>query len=382
MEFSVGFNENSAKKIKNVIFVERTVRVNFENGPSIPFEDCWLRDHCRCTQCYHANTFQRAKHILELPDSKILTLQFDKNSLTIEWDDKHTTEFTADFLSQFDYKTWKNNRRLKPRLWRGCNVADRIAKVHVDKFLDSDDSSKEVFQSLLDYGVAFITGVQPSAEATETVCKALGGIQHTIFGATWEFTTVADHADTAYTNLPLAAHNDNIYWTEAAGLQILHCIEHTNGTGGETILVDGFYGATCLKEDHPEDYEFLTTYEIEGEYIENRHHFTHSAPVIQIDKNTEDIKQIRFNVYDRSAMAFRSGRDCRLYYRSLKNLARYYENKENQWIFKLVPGLVMVIDNFRLLHGRNGFTGRRVLCGAYVSRSDWLDKARSLNLIQ
>lgn len=59
--------------------------------------------------------------------------------------------------------------------------------------------------------------VQPSAEATETVCKALGGIQHTIFGATWEFTTVADHADTAYTNLPLAAHNDNIYWTEAAG---------------------------------------------------------------------------------------------------------------------------------------------------------------------
>lgn len=56
-----------------------------------------------------------------------------------------------------------------------------------------------------------------SVEATEAVCKALGGVQHTIFGGMWKFTTRAEHADTAYTNLPLAAHNDNTYLTEAAG---------------------------------------------------------------------------------------------------------------------------------------------------------------------
>lgn len=54
--------------------------------------------------------------------------------------------------------------------------------------------------------------------ATEVVCKALGGVQHTLFGGMWEFSSAKeDHADTAYTNLPLAVHNDNTYFTEAAG---------------------------------------------------------------------------------------------------------------------------------------------------------------------
>lgn len=37
-------------------------------------------------------------------------------------------------------------------------------------------------------------------------------------------------------------------------------------------------------------------------------------------------------------MAFNSGENCRLYYRSLQNLAKYYEDENNQWRFKLQPG--------------------------------------------
>lgn len=76
-------------------------------------------------------------------------------------------------------------------------------------------------------------------------------------------------------------------------LQILHCLKHSGGIGGETTLVDGFYGATCLKDDHPQDFEFLTTFELEAEYIEDGHHYTHAAPVIIVDKKTQDLKQIR-----------------------------------------------------------------------------------------
>lgn len=75
---------------------------------------------------------------------------------------------------------------------------------------------------------------------------------------------------------------------------MLHCLEHLNPVGGETILVDGFYGAKLLKEDCPESYQFLTTIDLEAEYIEDGHHHTHSAPVIIVDKETEDIKQIRY----------------------------------------------------------------------------------------
>ncbi|KAG6448110.1 trimethyllysine dioxygenase, mitochondrial [Manduca sexta] len=370
------------KGIERVVTVGSALEVHFAESKKITFESCWLRDHCRCVSCYHANTFQRAKHLLEIPEATIVKVEYDKNQLIVKWSDEHESAYKSDFLSQFDYKTWKESRRLKPILWRGQKVNEKITKIHVDEFLKSVEGQRSVFQSLLDYGVALIEGVKPSLEATEIVCKALGGVQHTIFGGMWQFTTKAVHADTAYTNLPLAVHNDNTYFTEAAGLQILHCIEHTSGIGGETILVDGFYGANCLKEDHPEDFEFLTMFDVEAEYIEEGHHHTFAAPVIQIDKKTQDLKQIRFNVYDRSAMAFSSNEECKLYYRSLRNLSRYYEDPLSQWQFKLTPGTVMVMDNFRVLHGRTGFSGTRVLCGSYVARSDWLDRARSLKLIQ
>ncbi|XP_026313854.1 trimethyllysine dioxygenase, mitochondrial-like [Hyposmocoma kahamanoa] len=170
--------------------------------------------------------------------------------------------------------------------------------------------------------------------------------------------------------------------TYDCSLQVLHCFEHVNGIGGVTILADGFYGATRLKEEHFEDFQLLTTLDVDAEYLEDGHHHRYAAPIITIDKRTEDIVQIRFNVYDRSAMPLANSEECRAYYRSLRNLARYYEDTNNQWQFKLRPGTVLVIDNFRVLHGRTSFSGSRTLGGSYVTRSDWLDRARTLKLIK
>lgn len=73
----------------------------------------------------------------------------------------------------------------------------------------------------------------------------------------------------------------------------MHCLEHTR-SGGETILVDGFYGATKLKEEHPEDFEFLVTHDVEAEYIEEGYHHKYSAPIIHVNSTTKDLKQIRY----------------------------------------------------------------------------------------
>lgn len=79
--------------------------------------------------------------------------------MTLSGSDNHETIYTTDFLVQFDYKIWKNSRRLNPLLWRGPGVADKIARVNVTKFLSSGEGPKRVFQSLLNYGLAIIDGV-------------------------------------------------------------------------------------------------------------------------------------------------------------------------------------------------------------------------------
>lgn len=58
-------------------------------------------------------------------------------------------------------------------------------------------------------------------------------------------------------------------------------------------MVDGFYGAKRLEEEFPDDYKFLTTFDVDAEYLEDGHHHSYSAPVIIVDKS-KDVKQIRY----------------------------------------------------------------------------------------
>lgn len=40
----------------------------------------------------------------------------------------------------------------------------------------------------------------------------------------------------------------------------------------------------------------------------------------------------------------------------------------------------LFVDNWRVLHGREAFTGYRQLCGCYLTRDDVLNTARLLGL--
>ncbi|XP_068627941.1 trimethyllysine dioxygenase, mitochondrial-like [Battus philenor] len=368
------------EEIKNVTNDNGAVTIHFSNDQIIDYVYIWLRDHCRCSVCYRSDTQQRIQHLFHIPDSDISDLKFDKDRVYITWDDNHESVYQADFLIQFDYNKWILKQRHNPVLWQGDKIAEKVAKTSFQEFLNSSDTARYVFQSLLDYGIALIENVEPTEAGTEKVCNALGGIQHTMYGTTWIVHQKFEHADVAYTDMSLACHTDLTYSTEAAGLQIFQSLGHTEGSGGENFLVDGFYCAQRLKKEFPEDYKFLTNFDVDFEYIEKGHNQRHSAPVITVDK-MDEIKQIRFNNYDRASMAFSNREDCRAYYRSLKNLLKYFEDPSNQWKIKLKPGTVLALDNFRILHGRTSYTGNRVLCGSYVSRTDWLDRARTLGLI-
>jgi trimethyllysine dioxygenase len=44
----------------------------------------------------------------------------------------------------------------------------------------------------------------------------------------------------------------------------------------------------------------------------------------------------------------------------------------------LKPGMMVVIDNWRVMHGRSGFSGDRRMCGAYVGRDEWRSRLEVL----
>lgn len=69
------------------------------------------------------------------------------------------------------------------------------------------------------------------------------------------------------------------------------------------------------------------------------------------------------------------------FYKHFTALAKEVQSSENEWRFQLEPGTVCIFDNWRLLHGRSAFNGRREMVGCYVARRDFLSVARRYGII-
>lgn len=86
-------------------------------------------------------------------------------------------------------------------------------------------------------------------------------------------------------------------------------------------------------------------------------------------------------MYDRSYMNTIPQCEIIQFYEDFRVLAEEVQNAENEWHFKLNPGTVVIFDNWRLLHGRNSYTGERHMVGCYVSRTEFQSVARLHNII-
>lgn len=255
------------------------------------------------------------------------------------------------------------------------------ARVTMNEYLQDDQVSRSVVQSLVDYGVAFVEKVPPNSTFTEFVIKRLFAVHRTHFGDMWTFSdNNVGFLDTAYTSEPLPAHTDNTYFNDASGLQILHCIEY-DATGGQSLLVDGFKVLENVKAKHPDVYERLKKYQVPAENKEKSAHHAHTEPIVIEDPVDGKLQQIRYNIGDRAPMNSLSMSEMRLFYSDLQVLAAEVESPANEWWFNLKPGTVMFFNNWRLLHGRAEFSGKRVMCGSYVSRNEFMSVARTMGIV-
>jgi len=344
----------------------------------LKFYYVWLRDHCKCPQCYNEKTCQITASVLKIPlNIKPSTCTIAEDALKITWLDGHKTEYLLHWLEDVSFPL-KSKKEIV--LWDKSNVSSfQDTQVSIDEYLKDDNGAKRLLNSLVKYGFGFVTGVEPTLEATKRVVEHIAPPQKTFFGEMWMVSNDYYHNDTAYTNTALGAHTDNTYFTEAAGLQIFQMFSHI-GTGGETLLIDGFNVANNLKNTHPDAFEILCNEPIESHYIEEGYHFSTIEPVIKLHPLTKELFQIRYNIYDRATFNSVPHEKIPKYYTAYQLFGKEISNSKYEQKIKLMPGSVLFFDNWRVLHGRTAYTGKRDLGGCYVTRAEWLSKAKTLGL--
>ncbi|KAI0405302.1 Trimethyllysine dioxygenase [Xylaria palmicola] len=241
-------------------------------------------------------------------------------------------------------------------------------------------------------GFAFVTGVPTeSAKPTEDLLRKIAFIRETHYGGFYDFIPDLAHADTAYTNIALAAHTDTTYFTDPAGLQAFHLLSHTDlsssgglGTdlGGQSLLVDGFHAAQILKKEDRSLFDILANVGIPW-HASGNEGITISPdklyPVLEYDSESERVSRVRWNNDDRGVVPL-GGRFSEMqWYQAARKFKEILTRKDLEYWYQLEPGTLATFDNWRVLHGRSAFTGLRRICGGYINRDDYVSRWKNTN---
>lgn len=336
----------------------------------LPFR--WLRDHCACADCLHPETAQRLVDTFALPaELAVERVDCTADGLTIAWRDGHVSRHPLAQLRAV----------LEPpaepplTLWRPDELEGEGPSVDYAAVMAGDEGVAAWLEAVRRYGFCFVEGVPPSAEETERLARRIAYVRETIFGGFWVFSANMAHADTAYTTGTIGPHTDGTYALDAPGLQLFHCLEF-EGEGGESLLIDGFRVADDLKREEPEAYATLARVEVPGQYLEEGVHLRAERPVLRHD-SAGRLAQVSFNNHDRAPFLLPEP-EMEAFYRALGLFWARLDDPAYQLRTHLDPGRALIFDNWRVLHGRLAYVGKRTLCGCYLNREDFDSRWRVL----
>ena len=366
-----------------------SVHLTWSDGHRVAVPLLWLRDHCPCPQCLHPETRQR------LSDSFIgdaglavrrMNVAANVPELEIEW---APVAGGAPHVSAFD-GAWLREAAVVPGavtpdrvLWDEARIAAEIPHVAYEALMAPGAAGDRVLKDWLErierFGFAFVEGVPATPEATQAVAKRAAYIRETIFGGYYDFTANMEHKDTAYTSMAIGPHTDGTYSFDAPGYQMFHCLG-VDCTGGDSVLIDGFRIAAIMEAEMPDLYRVLTEVEVTGQYIdhENGIHLMAKRPVLRLD-SAGRLVQVSYNPLDRAPL-FLPERELRAFYRAYGAFAALCNDRRLQYRRRLLPGSLVLFDNWRLLHARDAYQGYRRLAGAYLNKEDVESRLRVLRL--
>ncbi|NWX97592.1 BODG dioxygenase, partial [Nothoprocta ornata] len=325
----------------------RELRVRWADGSESRFPCVWLRDNCRCPRCLLPSAQARALPLeqLDVDVAARHAALAPGDKLRVTWPDGHASEYEGAWLRARCFSEGARARMqrelfLPERRWWGSEL--ELPRLPFDEVLRDAGSAYAWLRTLRETGVVLLRGAPARPGALLALGRRLGFLRLTFYGPTW---LVQDKAD---------ANNA--------------------AAGGESELVDGLHVARRLRERSPDAFRLLAATAVDyadagTDYCDFAVHC--KQRIIDVDARGEPVR-INYNNATRASVLDVAPEHVRPFYAALRAFDELLRRPEHVVTFKLEPGDVLTFDNWRLLHGRQGYepgrAGGRCLEGAYA---DW-----------
>ena len=246
-----------------------------------------------------------------------------------------------------------------------------------DNFFESKEMH-DLLVSFYKYGFVVIKNIPTEDNFIVKFANSIGSVRRTNFGEYFDVKSKPNPNDLAYTSLALAPHTDNPYRNPVPCIQLLHCIV-SEVSGGLSTLVDGYTVTEDLKNENPDFYKILSEVKVKFKFIDKNVVLEDWSELIKLNED-KSLKQIRFSPrLDFVPILEKEKLD--LYYRARKKLSEMYNSDKYRIEFKLEEKDLIMMDNYRLLHGRTAYKtseGNRFLQGCYIDYDSTEGKLRHL----
>ena len=167
---------------------------------------------------------------------------------------------------------------------------------------------------------------------------------------------------------------------------------HFDGTGGQSVLVDGLKLAEEISTRDPEHFRILSSVPLPYHHTDSECRMCSTYVPFTLDPETGQVVEVHFNNADRMPISAQSlkflkgssslgGRPMIKLYQAIQNFICTMKSEPFQYKFQLKTGKLLAFNNHRVLHTRTAFTGQRTLSACYINKEDWRSKLTILREI-
>ena len=379
--------DSTKTTIHQVVVENDHVSVTWGDGHHSRFHSAWL---CHSLPYSESDQFSapsgRFLRNANAPASLESAVVTQEGDLEVTWQpNSFKSMFRAAWLRDHCYSTEERARRRRAvELW-DAGIANGIPQSDYTAVCADDTALLTLYDQVIDYGFALLRNVP--ARHGEVLHAAA------FFGLVSPTPYADDPSQPELENIQvnpripvntrmcdfLEPHTDTCWRASLSGLIYLHCLK-SHGSGGETLLVDGFAVAERLRAAEPEAFATLCDVPLNfAAKVSNGDDWRARGRVISLGPDQE-VCGLRYggrsiHQLDLPAALIEPVLDALEKFEAILR-------DEGLWLkIKLLPGDLVVTDNQRVLHGRTAFDpteGDRHLQTCSTRRDEFHNRYRRL----
>ena len=348
------------------------IAVYWPDGGVSRFHYQWLRDNCRSTERFDPVTKERKALTESIPSSlKASDITTVGGEIRIKWSNGSTdSSFDIDWLKRNSYDIAENHIKASKQFW-GSEYGSSLPSFVYDKIMSDDETSAAMIAAFEKFGLIRLTDVPMKDREVERFANRLSYVREIVFDRVADIRVSVDPYTLGFTNSALPLHTDCSGYSWPPNVMAFHCM-HNNVSGGASQYVDGANVVSQLRQTNPEALRIMTDYAVEFRLWSKKAETLSMYPPVILDEQGELalLRDANWTVQPLKTVPFDLVPD---WYDAWRALAERINAPENRVAYRCAPGEMLLINNHRVLHGRDAFDdgqGRRHFQQVYMELDD------------